>query len=112
TNGVPAKVRTSCVARREEEGAFEVAPPECYLMLMEMREILRHNWSAFGKAMEAVSGQQGKDRATEWLVRLNDVHKVCAHPLKRLYQPVDPADVSFLRSLHTKLVTHCKRPMP
>jgi hypothetical protein len=89
TDGVPEKVRSECVQRREEEGAFELNPPEAYLNLIHLREIALKNWELVKANFEAVDGAQGKDKGTAWVRDLNETRKIWAHPLKRLHVQID-----------------------
>ena len=85
--GVPKNARVQCVSRKEEEGTANV-PPEAYLTFVDLRDIIRTNWVLFGSSMERMTGMNGKDRATHWLVQLNDIRKLWAHPIKQLFLPI------------------------
>jgi hypothetical protein len=99
--GVPEVARVQCVTRRELEGSF--VPPEGYLTLIDLRDIARSNWALFGRTFEEISGDRGKDKATGWLVELNDMRKMWAHPIKQLYLAAEPGAVSRLVGLHRRV---------
>jgi len=97
TVGIPEKVRIECVTRREFEGEHERLPAEAYLSLIDFREIARKNWNLFSKGMETISGESGKDRATQWLVDLNEFRKLWAHPIKRRFTNIKLEKIEKLR---------------
>lgn len=103
TEGIPEAIRVQCVTRREQEGTSEKTPHEAYLTLIDIRDVLRKNWKLFGATIEKIGDCQGKDRATDWLVELNELRKLWAHPIKQLYSPVDPAHVGKLRRMLSRV---------
>lgn len=103
SDGVPIEVRKNCMSRREEENATESAPPEAYLMLIELRQIIRANWATFGPKIEKCFDGQGKDKGTAWIVELNDVRKLVAHPLKMRHFAIGSAQETAVRDMHTRL---------
>jgi hypothetical protein len=101
--GIPQPTRVECAKRREEEVGGQAFPREAYLSLIDLRAIAQKNWSLFQAVFEQVSGLQGKDKATAWLVELNETRKIWAHPIKKLFVPVDPARVMAVRTLCSKV---------
>ena len=102
TEGVPMGTRVQCVSRREEEGSREI-PREAYLTLIDLRDIIRRNWKLFGSKMERMTGVKGKERATQWLVELNEVRKLSAHPVKQLFVPVSQETRTRVQDVRQKL---------
>ncbi len=102
TEGVPEPVRVQCVTRREQEGEGERLPSEAYLLLIDIKDIVKKNWAICGGLMEGISGEQGKDKATKWITDLNEVRKLWAHPVKRLYNPMHSTKVLELQELHRR----------
>ena len=104
-DGVPENIRVECVTRRERELLVGALPPEAYLTLIDLREVARRNWDLFGPVCEQVSGTAGKDKATQWIVDVNDIRKIWAHPIKRLHWSFDPAPIMRLRTIWEKART-------
>ena len=102
TEGVPRGIRVQCASRREEEGVGNV-PSEAYLTFVDFRDIICKNWTLFGSAVERIAGTNGKDRATHWLVELNDTRKLWAHPIKQLFLPISQLQRSRVRRLWEQL---------
>ena len=78
--GVPTEVRKRCATALEEENVG--LPVEAYLTFVDLRKIVQANWNIFGSKLEQATRESGKERATAWLVTLNDVRKIWAHPIK------------------------------
>lgn len=96
--GVPTEVRKRCATTSEEENVG--LPPEAYLTFVDLRKIIQTNWNIFGSALEKATGEQGKERTTSWLVRLNDVRKIWAHPIKqRFNEDLAPRSAALTRYL-------------
>jgi hypothetical protein len=100
---VPEAIRVECVKRREEERCTDTLPPEAYFSLVDFAQIVKKNWSCCSYVVEAISGEQGKDRATAWISRLNDVRKLWAHPVKRLYRQASAREMTLVWELHRKV---------
>ena len=86
----------------EEEGIPEV-PRDAYLTFIDLRDIIRNNWRLFGPAMERMTGANGKERSTQWLVELNEIRKLWAHPIKQMYLPVSDEQMERAESLWKQL---------
>lgn len=99
--GIKETIRVQCVTRREEENAG--LPPEAYLTLIHLQDIVKTNWSLFQNSFQEISGKQGKDSATKWIKTLNEARKPWAHPIKRIHKPIDPSEVLYLRQLIDKV---------
>ena len=97
--GIPEETRKSCVNKREEEQSN--LPPEAYLTFIELQKIItkKENWTFFQCVFQEISNEQGKEKSTQWMVDFNEYRKAWAHPIKRLYNPVDPEQVIKLREL-------------
>ena len=98
-NCVPEKSRVECAQRKEYDAAGDDTPPEAFLMLIDLREIIKKNWEVCGPLVEKISGELGKEKATAWLYRLNDIRRVWAHPIRRHFVEIQPQDVDWIRSL-------------
>ena len=92
--GVPQETRVKCAELAEREN--KRLPNEAYLTFIELRKIAQSNWEIFGPALERVTNERGKDRATAWLVELNEVRKSWAHPIKQRFIQVPQSSVSDL----------------
>lgn len=111
TDGVPEPTRISCATRKESER--NVAPAEAYLTFIDMRSIMQKNWQLFSGTCEAVSANRGKDRATEWLQKLNEIRNLIAHPLKQCFIQIAPTDETLVSTMLHKfreLVKHASPP--
>ncbi|MFZ4664840.1 MAG: hypothetical protein ACOYME_00245, partial [Prochlorotrichaceae cyanobacterium] len=91
--GIPEETRKSCVSKKEEEKSN--LPPEAYLTFIELQKIVmkKENWSFFQEVFQKISGQQAKEKSTQWMITFNESRKAWAHPIKRLHNPVDPDEV-------------------
>ena len=96
SNGVPRETRIKCASRAEEEN--KGFPFEAYLTFIDLRKIAQSNWDIFGSALERVTEERGKDRATAWLVELNEVRNSWAHPIRQIRPELL---VRFVRSNET-----------
>jgi hypothetical protein len=105
TQGVPERVRSECAQRREEEGTFELYPPETYLNLIQLREIAQKNWDLVKSKFELVAGAQGKEKGTGWIRDLNEIRKIWAHPLKRLHVQIDSEQRRRVAQLYEKVMS-------
>lgn len=103
TDGIPEAVRIQCATRREQEGGSERIPLEAYLTLIDFRDIVRKNWKYCSSAMERISTIQGKDNATQWIVELNEMRKLWAHPIKQRFFPVEPAQFLKLKNIQNRV---------
>jgi hypothetical protein len=104
TSGIPLSVRQKCMARREEEGTTEKFPPEAYMTLIDLRDVAQYNWPLVKDKFEHIANVRGKDKATRWLVELNEVRNLWAHPLKRLHVELGLAQVRMVEAIHRKVV--------
>ena len=99
--GVPVTSRKQCSSRVEEEGKGN--PPEAYLTFIDLRDIIRSNWDIFGPTIEKIVEAYGKERATKWLVELNEMRKIWAHPIKQRFQSLPADSQTLLQSYRQKL---------
>jgi DNA sulfur modification protein DndB len=98
--GVPKETRQRIdKARNEEE-----TPParEHLLYLIDFRKIIEENWPLFGEILVQGSAQAKKDAKTKWLVKVNEIRNLAAHPAKG---PVALEDVDFLKKTESWLRT-------
>ena len=103
-SGVPESIRIQCVTRREQETTSRTVPPEAYMTLIDFRDIMRKNWSLCSGRCVDISGVSGKEKATSWLVELNEGRKLWAHPIKRIFKPFEPAGILQLKSLCRRIM--------
>lgn len=101
--GIPESVRLECVKRREMELNETELPPQAYLDLIDARAVVRNNWDLLGPALSELSGQQGKDRATKWIIDINVARKMWAHPVKRLFADIDQERENQVRFIHQRV---------
>jgi len=99
--GIPETIRKQCQNRREEEKGN--VPPEAYLTLIDFRDIVKANWQECSGVIENISGEQGKEKATGWIVYLNEKRKLWAHPIKQKYAPLKPSDISEVKRICGKI---------
>src|SRR5215213_9836587 len=78
--GIPESIRIKAAERREE--ARGQGNKEGYLDLVDFRSIATKNWELFEELLAYEKGG-GKERRTQWIVRLNDMRKIVMHPAKQ-----------------------------
>jgi len=100
--GIPLPIRKQCQNRKEEEGISKI-PAEAYLTLIDFRDIAKNNWKLCASTMESISGQQGKDKSTSWIVQLNETRKLWAHPIKQKYFPIKTSDIIEVKAICKKI---------
>jgi DNA sulfur modification protein DndB len=97
--GVPKETRLRIDKQRNEEAVPR--PRENLLYLIDFRRIIEDNWDLFGEIL--VQGTAAKREAkTKWLVRVNDIRNIAAHPING---PVLLEDLDYLRATDTWLRT-------
>lgn len=106
-DAIPLSTRTQCVTRKEQESS--TLPPEAYFTMIDLRIIIQKNWSLFSFVCEKVSGKTGKEKATSWIIELNEARKYWAHPIKRIHGQIEPSDMSALRKLVDQFKTEVSR---
>ena len=98
--GVPRETRQRIDKLRNEESVPRSR--ESLFGLIDFRVIIEQNWELFGAIL--VQGSGNKEKKTKWLVRLNEIRNVAAHPANG---PVPLEDVEYLheteRWLRTRL---------
>ena len=101
-DGIPKTIRQQCQSRKEDEGISGM-PPEAYLMLIDFRDIVSHNWKLCGSIIESIAGQNGKEKGTKWIAELNEIRKLWAHPIKQQFFPVDPLRINEVKRVCQKI---------
>lgn len=77
--GVPLKVRTPCVIRKEEEGSTE--SPWKFLDTIHYKEIINHQWSLLGDFFTPPGmEEESRKNKLSWLDKLNSIRKKYSHP--------------------------------
>ena len=103
TKGVKTPIRTNCAIRQEEEGENDKVPKWAYLTLIDIKAIIEGNWQLFSDVMEVVSNVNGKRKAANWIIYINDTRKLWAHPLKQRFVNIDPGDIAKVQNYQAKL---------
>lgn len=106
--GIPQDTRIECQARLESDPTNNGAPPQAYLMFMDLKSIAKKNWELCGPLFEAISQEKGKEKATSWLQEVNQLRNLWAHPIRRKYAPLDPAKAVWVRELSKRCVAACR----
>ncbi len=78
-------------------------PAEAYLTLIDFKDIVKSNWQLCASICESISGYQGKDKATNWIIELNEVRKWWAHPVKQKHFPLDSARIDTIKNICEKV---------
>ena len=104
--GVPKEVRLKCVQAREEDCEF-VDGPFSYTTFINLREIIKVNWSLFEKRLplEITNGNgknSNKEKFLGDLMRLNPIRNKVMHPVRG--EPPTEEDYEFLKELQRLLV--------
>jgi len=97
-DGVPEKVRTKCMTRREQErGAKE---PEQYLTTIDYLDIASKNWKGCFDEPFAFTKEGGKDKKLEWIKELSKIRNITHHEEK---WPATKEQVAFIKEIHKKV---------
>jgi len=76
--GIPKAVRLEAVTRSEKDDKQRGAR-EAYFDLIDYRTIVQGQWQLFQPLFGFGKKNENKERATKWMVDLNDMRKVVAH---------------------------------
>jgi DNA sulfur modification protein DndB len=78
--GVPKAIRIKIDTSRNEEPT--IVPRESKFMLIDYRDVAVANWPLFGPVlgMKPSKGAASKEKQTAWVVTLNEIRNVAAHP--------------------------------
>jgi hypothetical protein len=102
--GVPKEVRLKCVLAREEDGEF-VDGPFSFTTFINLREIIKVNWSLFEKhlPMEVIKGNgKNSNKLLSDLMKLNPIRNKVMHPVRG--EPPTEEDYEFLKESQRLLV--------
>jgi hypothetical protein len=102
--GLPKNIRQQCQTRKEDEGISGM-PPEAYLTLIDFKDIVAHNWKLCSSIIESIAGHQGKDKGTKWIVELNEMRKLWAHPIKQKFLPIPRLKIDEIKKICQKIDT-------
>lgn len=94
--GIPPAIRKSaieCVDR--DQGKHD---RESYFTLIDYRTIVVKNWTLFQDRF-AYSKSGNKDEKTKWMVSVNEIRNIVAHPTKCLTINIEEKDVLFLQDI-------------
>ena len=102
--GIPqARIKLNANSKMYEDKEIQ-RPPETYLDLIELKEIIEHkqNWDYFKGVLSIPLKSDGKGQAKylKWIDRLNELRRVSAHPYRRAYKE---DDLDFLEVLDESL---------
>jgi len=89
--GVPKPIRMKATQRREEDNG-ERGGQECYLDLIDYREIIVSNWLLFQDMLGYGKHNESKQRRTQWIVDLNDRRKIVMHASSGQYVSLEQLD--------------------
>lgn len=103
TKGVKTPIRINCATRQEGEGEDDNVPKWAYLTLIDIKAIIECNWDLCSSVMEEVSGFNGKAKATNWIIDINEKRKLWAHPLKQRFVTIDPSSINMVKKYQSKL---------
>lgn len=106
--GIPQDTRIECQGRLESDPTNSGSPPQAYMMFMDLKAIAKKNWGICGPLFEAISLENGKEKATNWLQEVNQLRNLWAHPIRRKFAPLDPAKVSWTRELRNRCYAACR----
>jgi DNA sulfur modification protein DndB len=98
-DGVPVRIRTDCVQRREEDP--EYLDPEQYLYLKDYITIAANNWALFGPYFSLME-KGGKDAQLDWMQKVNKIRNKTMHPERGL---VTQSELQFLRDHQSRFAT-------
>ena len=81
SKGIPKEMRVRIDAARNQEETLE--PRESKFFLIEYRDIIMYNWDRLGPVFgNSAKKNASKKDQTFWLVRINDIRNIAAHPEK------------------------------
>lgn len=89
--GVPLRIRTDCVQRREEDP--ESLEPEQYLYLKDYITIAANNWGVFAPYF-SLKDRGSKESQLDWMQKINKIRNKTMHPERGL---VTQSELEFLR---------------
>jgi len=98
-------IRKKCAERQEEE-KNKITKKEAYLDFMDIKQILRDNWDVFQQPLRLVGFTGSKDKALEWMDRVNELRRMSAHPVKQHVTGFksSPNDLQFLREVEQRVL--------
>lgn len=96
-------IRKKCAERQEEEKNKH--SKEAYLDLTDIKQVLRDNRGVFEQSLRSAGFTGSKDKALEWMDRLNRLRRMSAHPAKQEVEGfrLSPEDLRFLEEINQKL---------
>jgi DNA sulfur modification protein DndB len=77
--GVPKGVRGPATQLQDDD-KNQRGSREAYLTLIHYRTIVLQNWPLFDSLLGRGKRNWSKDRRTEWMVQVNEIRKLAAHP--------------------------------
>jgi DNA sulfur modification protein DndB len=98
--GIPQKeIKISATAKMYEDKDLPM-PVENYLDVIDLKSIIEHkqNWEFFKDTMsiQLPDEKKGHHQYVKWLVRLNEVRRIPAHPYGRSYKEQDLEFLEFI----------------
>jgi DNA-binding cell septation regulator SpoVG len=97
--GVPEKVRLSCVAGREIAGDYE-SDPYSYTTFIHLADIIEGNWGLFAPRLPKITGANQKVFVSE-LKRANGIRNKVMHPVRE--ESPSEEEFAFVRDLQLKV---------
>ncbi|KAB2948391.1 MAG: hypothetical protein MPEBLZ_01871 [Candidatus Methanoperedens nitroreducens] len=103
--GVPEKIRVPSMQRAQNAGEYR--HPEKFVDLIDWQEIISHNLDLFGEIFTINAKQNdGKKKKLAWLVELNEIRKIVAHPPRG---GISNSQLDYLTSVYDELIPRLKK---
>lgn len=95
---VPQPIRIECAKRQEEEKGI-IEYKHAYLSFIDLKTIIKANWSRFEPMFRELGDSRGKDRTLAWMDEFNKLRRLFGHPLKAhiAQRRLSDAEIAFLK---------------
>ena len=102
TSGIPLRIRQKCT--NEWEAKNRKGTEESHLYLIDYKDICISNWSVVKDAISlGARDRENKKANTKWIVELNEVRKITAHPERGV---LTTDQVTFVNECFEKVKAH------
>jgi DNA sulfur modification protein DndB len=104
-------IKTNAYGRAQDADVDDRLPLEAYLEVVEMKKIVeaKENWSIFKPIFNIPEpGDKGIAKNTKWMVKINELRRIPAHPARDRHYKVEDFDyIEFVeRELMAKMREH------